>query len=111
MMRMWMIQTKYLCRKHLLGEHSELHKHKHNFEKGHSIAGRIHPVVTIEPHSMQIRHDEIVSEFKKRGYNHNSPYLQPDVSKYPDVKVDTNISINELSSRCPECTWRIRNYK
>jgi hypothetical protein len=57
-----MINPKFLCRKHLLGEHGELHKFKHNFIKHHSITGRIVPIVQIEPASMQSRHDEIVQE-------------------------------------------------
>ena len=35
-MRMWMISPEWLCRKHLIGEHGEIHKH-------HSIAKRIAP--------------------------------------------------------------------
>ena len=48
-MRMWMIKPELLCRQHLLGEHSEIHKHKHNFEKGHSIKGRLYPISQKEP--------------------------------------------------------------
>jgi len=40
-MRMWMVEPKLLCKKHLLGEHNEIHKHRHNFVKKHSVKGRI----------------------------------------------------------------------
>jgi len=113
-MRMWMVPTQCLCRQHLLGEHSEIHKHRHNFEKGHSIAGRISPVVTVEPASMEKRHDELVNEMLERGYNHKSPYSQPDLSKYPgieDVHVDVNLSLDELSRRCPACAERIALFR
>lgn len=79
---MWMVDPRLLCRKHLLGEHSEIHKHKHNFEKGHRITGRLRPVVTIEPANMESRHNQLAKEIKRRGYNHKSPYTLPDLSKY-----------------------------
>ena len=113
-MRMWMINPTLLCRKHLLGEHSEIHKHKHNFEKGHSIKGRLSPVVMVEPAQMEARHDELVQEMLNRGYNHNSPYSLPDLSKYTDdeinAKVDYNTSLRELCNRCEECKTNIKSY-
>ena len=60
-MRMWMVNPKILCRKHLLGEHGEIHKHRHNFVKQHSITKRIE-LGQIEPSSMESRHDELVKE-------------------------------------------------
>jgi hypothetical protein len=106
-MRMWMINPKLLCRKHLLGEHSEIHKHKHNFEKNHSISKRVFPVAQIEPSSMKKRHDELVIEMQRRNYNHNSPYEMPNISYLPpqerDTKVDVNFSVNDLVERCPCC--------
>ncbi len=110
-----MIDPKYLCRKHLLGEHGEIHKHKHNFEKQHSIAGRIYPIVLIEPESMQSRHDELALEMSKRGYNHASPYEQPDLSYLADdmrfAKVDEEYNILDLCNRCPDCAEIFSNYK
>ena len=105
-MRMWMINPKLLCRKHLLGEHGEIHKHRHNFVKHHSIKGRIEPIVQIEPESMESRHDELVKEMLARGYNHNSPYVLPDLSylleKHRKAKVNLDESIEQLK-RCSEC--------
>jgi len=108
-MRMWMVDPKLMCRKHLLGEHNEIHKHRHNFVKGHSISGRISPVVQIEPKSMLLRHDALVDEMKCRGYNHQSPYEMPDLSKYDimDIKVDISESLKELKKRCDECYDKI----
>lgn len=106
-MRMWGINPEFLCRNHLLGEHNEIHKHRHNFVKKHSIAKRISPVVQIEPENMKNRHDELVVEMIKRGYNHNSPYEQPDLSHLSPIerfaKIDINISYTDLVNRCPEC--------
>jgi hypothetical protein len=110
-MRMWGINPKLMCKQHLLGEHNEIHKHRHNFVKHHSIVKRISPVVQIEPENMQKRHDELVGEMIARGYNHNSPYEQPDLSHLkPEerfAKIEIGISISDLRKRCPACTERI----
>lgn len=110
-MRMWMIDPTLLCRKHLLGEHGEIHKHRHNFVKKHSMSGRISPVVLIEPKCMQSRHDELALEMTNRGFNHNSPYSQPDISYLSEyeqnAKVDIDFNYEDLSMRCPDCSGRI----
>lgn len=110
-MRMWMIDAKLLCNKHLIGEHGEIHKHKHNFEKGHSIHGRIFPIVQIEPLSMKTRHDELSQEMINRKMNHKSPYIMPDLSKYSDeyrnAKVNIKNSKVDLSNRCEVCKNKI----
>lgn len=103
-MRMWMINPELLCRKHLLGEHSEIHKFKHSFVKKHKMYGRLGQ---IEPKSMEARHDELTLEMIKRGYNHNSPYEQPDVSYLPEMIVNKDISVKDLIERCEECRLRI----
>lgn len=113
-MRMWMINPELLCNKHLIGEHGEIHKHRHNFIKKHNISGRIYPVVQIEPSSMKVRHDELAKEMLKRNMNHKSDYEQPDISYLSDdlrlAKVDTNISKLDLIQRCEECSKNIRTY-
>lgn len=88
-MRMWMVDPKLLCTKHLLGEHGEIHKHRHNFMKQHRITKRISPVVQIEPMQMEARHNELAAELIRRKYNHNS--------------------LKDLINRCPECANRINN--
>lgn len=111
-MRMWGIDPNLLCKQHLLGEHGEIHKHRHNFVKKHKITKRISPIVQIEPENMQKRHNELALEMLKRGYNHNSPYEQPDISYLiPEeryAKIDINISISDLINRCPECEKTIK---
>jgi len=110
-MRMWMINPSMLCNKHLLGEHGEIHKHKHNFEKHHNIKGRIYPITQIEPKNMQLRHDILAKELINRGMNHNSSYIQPNINYLPEnlqnAKVDINISIKDLKNRCNQCKLRI----
>ena len=106
-MRLWMIDPARLCRVHLLGEHGEIHKHRHNFAKRHSITGRLNPVVQIEPESMQARHDALAREMVRRGYKHNSPYIQPDLSYLPEeerrARVDVSVSVRDLKARCKNC--------
>lgn len=86
-------------------------KHRHNFVKKHSITKRISPVVQIEPENMKARHDALVAEMIERGYNHNSPYEQPDLSYLkPEerfAKINVGISIADLRNWCPKCTERI----
>jgi len=111
-MRMWGINPKLLCRQHLLGEHNEIHKHRHNFVKHHRITGRIYPIVLIEPENMEKRHNELAQEMINRGYNHNSPYEQPDLSYLKNeerfAKISIDKSISDLKSRCSECSERIK---
>ena len=107
-MRMWMIDPALLCDKHLLGEHGEIHKHRHSFEKKHNMKGRLFPVVQIVPHKMQSRHDQLAKEMRTRDMNHKSLFIQPDVSHLPKVKVDIKYNLHDLASRCPDCAKRIR---
>ena len=110
--RMWMINPILLCRNHLLGEHSELHKHLPSFRKKHKIDGRFSPVVQIELCSLKERYDILAIEMIRRGYNHKSPLINiPDLkSIYPQhyhKKVSIFISIKDLCERCSECEKKI----
>ena len=103
-MRMWMVDPEILCQKHLIGEHGELHKFRHNFVKQHRMDGRRGQ---IEPESMKKRHDELAAEMLRRGYKHNSPYEQPDISHLQDFPpVDVEGSLKLLIERCPKCRKR-----
>jgi hypothetical protein len=105
-----MVNPSFLCDQHLLGEHGEIHKHRHNFVKGHSIEGRRGQ---IEPFEMGKRHDALAEEMVARGMNHKSPYQQPDLSAY-DLNgfiVDVEKSLQDLIQRCPKCKMRIMRVK
>lgn len=108
-MRMWMVNPKLLCRKHLLGEHGEIHKHRHNFVKKHNMSGRKGQIF---PRLMQQRHDELTIEMDRRGYNHQSPYDQPNVEYLPmellEAVPDIPGNLNDLSCRCEECRKNIK---
>lgn len=103
-MRMWMVDPKILCRKHLLGEHGEIHKHRHNFVKKHKMNGRIGQ---IEPLAMEERHDQLAEEMLKRGYNHQSTFIQPDTSYLPLMVVDKEKALQDLINRCEDCKNRL----
>ncbi len=76
-MRVWDIHPKYLCRKHLLGEHRELHGlwnilTKHGAKGGYSK----HPETLRwvgKTKALYERHEALVKEFGRRGYKHYSP--------------------------------------
>lgn len=76
-MRVWDIKPKYLCHKHLLAEHRELHGlwnilTKHGGKGGYSR----HPETLRwvgKTKALYLRHEELVSEFNRRGYNHRTP--------------------------------------
>lgn len=73
-MRIWDLPPSYLCRKHLLGEHRELHALwtiLTQNKKGY----RNHPETKRwvgKEKALFLRHEKLVLEMHKRGYNHHS---------------------------------------
>jgi hypothetical protein len=112
-MKMWMIPCIILCKNHLLGEHNEIHKHRHIFVKKYKIDKRITPIIQIEPLQMENRHNELAKEMKNRNYNHNSKYTIPDLNylktEFLNAKVDKIYSLCELLLRCNKCRNRFIN--
>jgi len=76
-MRVWDIHVKHLCRKHLLGEHRELHGLWNILTKHGGTGGYSHHPETKrwigKEKALYNRHEELVKEMTKRGYNHHSP--------------------------------------
>ncbi|MEM3839363.1 MAG: pyrimidine dimer DNA glycosylase/endonuclease V [Candidatus Micrarchaeaceae archaeon] len=74
-MRIWDIEVSALCMRHLLGEHRELHATWSiitNNKKGYSS----HPEVKRwrgKLAALYKRHESLVREMKRRGFEHNSP--------------------------------------
>jgi hypothetical protein len=105
-----MINPRLLCRQHLLGEHSELHKFLPAWRRQVKIAKRIEGNA-IEPESYQARHDLLAAEMLRRGYRHETPCEQPDFGYLPESQrnavVNIEASLAELTRRCPECRERI----
>ncbi len=74
-MRIWDIKSKYLCNKHLVAEHAELHslwsiinKQKKGFSR-HPETERWRGKLK----ALYQRHEELVKEMVKRGFRHQSP--------------------------------------
>lgn len=106
-MRMWGVDPKILCRKHLLGEHVEMHMFVGTIKKGNSIQGYIDKGL-VNPALIIHRHNCLVGEMLSRGYNHQSPLLN-DLPEQHDIPFDTDTSLNDLITRCPECNKRRNN--
>jgi hypothetical protein len=99
-MRMWMVDPRRMCRKHLLGEHVELHMLAGSLRRGRSIQGFLDGGL-LEPQNLHTRHAALVKEMERRGYRHASPL--PAVAPMPRGRVDRVAAASELSRRCSEC--------
>jgi hypothetical protein len=109
-MRMWMVDPRILCDKHLLGEHCELHMFLGSMKKGISMESYIKNNL-LELSSLEKRHTELVKEMKRRGMNHKSILCENDVNigklKYNELityNIDRNNALEELLKRCNQCT-------
>lgn len=102
-MRMWMLYPRIMCRQHLLGEHLEIHMFAGTLRRGISVEGYLEKGL-LEGASLRSRHNALVKEMLRRGYNHKSP-----LDDYPEEtrgKVDRLQSFTDLMDRCPECRER-----
>ena len=107
-MRMWNVDPELLCRKHLLGEHVEMHMFVGTLNKNISVKGYVRDGL-VEIHKIRERHDLLAKELEKRGYNHKSPL--PDYKEFVAGVVSIDNNLTELSRRCPDCKGRITNGK
>lgn len=76
-MRIWDIDPKHLCRKHLLGEHRELHGLWNILTVHEGVGGYARHPETLrwvgKLKALYKRHESLIAEFERRGYNHHSP--------------------------------------
>jgi hypothetical protein len=104
-MRMWGVDPKILCNKHLLGEHVEMHMFAGCIKKGISLEGYFkNKLVCVN--LLKKRHDDLAHEMVSRGIKHNTPMSEIDFSKLKYGEIDVKKNINELISRCPKCKER-----
>jgi len=103
---MWKVDPAILCRKHLLGEHLEMHMFVGSINKGKSLKGFIDKGLVEISHIIE-RHDQLRDEMIKRGFKHQKAL--PECELWLEGNVDVNISFEELKKRCPECRTRILN--
>jgi hypothetical protein len=74
-MRIWDLHPRRLCRQHLLGEHRELHAIWVVLTEDRSGYSR-HPETLRwkgKVRALYLRHEALVAEMSKRGYDHRSP--------------------------------------
>lgn len=113
-MRMWHPDlVAHMCRKHLLGQHVELHMILGSIKKKKSLKGFIDKQI-VSPRNINSMHKLVVEEMLKRGYNHNSELIA-DMSTHKgllgycvwhnccDVHIPYKRDLDDLTSRCPEC--------
>ncbi len=104
-MRMWMLPPEMMCRKHLLGEHVEMHMLVGTIRKGISTQGYIDNGL-VELDRIQERHDALVKEMESRGYNHKSPLPEIPQIEGDFGTVDREESLREICRRCDDCRLR-----
>ena len=105
-MRMWMVNPKRMCRKHLLGEHVELHMLLGSLRKNRSIQGFLDARL-LQPQTANQRHEALVKEMEARGYRHSSPLPHVKLKSNQYGAVDVRTSERELKKRCDECKARL----
>jgi superfamily II DNA or RNA helicase len=103
-MRMWLVNPKLMCRKHLLGEHVECHMFLGSIKHNHKLSNYLKNGL-LDATKLKERHDELAKEILNRGYKHNSPL--PDITEEEKIKykgsIDIDANMNELARRCPIC--------
>lgn len=96
-MRIWDVEPEILCRKHLLGEHRELHGLWNILtmqKKGYSYHPETQRWIGKEK-ALYNRHEFLVKEMTKRGYTHLSP-LRSDLAKGSEIQ---NIFIHSIEDQ------------
>lgn len=74
-MRVWDLEPEILCRKHLLGEHREIHAIWSVLVNGRAGYSRHPETLRWEGRlkALYKRHEKLVREMERRCYNHASP--------------------------------------
>lgn len=99
-----------MCRRHLLGEHVELHMFVGSINQGTRM-GRYVTEGLLEFDSLRPRHAALVAEMKRRGYRHESPLPKcRAIPKAERVRIDRGKSLGELVNRCKECQVNYISY-
>lgn len=105
-MRMWNIDPIVLCRKHLLGEHVEMHMFVGCINKKISLKGYISNNL-VEIHNIKCRHNILAQEIIRRNMNHNS--ILPEFESWVEGKVNIEYNVIDLLNRCQRCMNRFKN--
>lgn len=105
-MRMWSVNPKWLCRQHLLGEHREMHcAYKAATTGKYNIEGYCNGLVDFT--KLKDRHNELVKEMEKRGYQHNDAVKVENLIDIKCKPVNADHNLHELYIRCKDYRERI----
>lgn len=98
-MRVWDIKPEYLCQKHLVAEHRELHGLWNILTKHGGVGGYAKHPETLrwvgKTRALYNRHEDLIKEFINRGYKHHTPL---DKSLAKGSKIQTTF-INTLAEQ------------
>lgn len=114
-MRMWLVDPKIMCQKHLCGEHVETHMFLGSLKKKRKL-DKFFLHNCLEPNSLHKRHEELAAEMIIRGYKHKSEMEDPyEYMKYltleqKNFKIDKEASLKQLLERCPKCSERYNEF-
>ncbi len=102
-----MVDPRFMCRQHLLGEHAEIHMFVGAIDRGYSVRGYLEKGL-LEVHSLYSRHEELVREMRKRNYRHSSEVGE----KWRLVEqlgaIDKAENLRRLLERCSRCKERYK---
>lgn len=102
---MWLVDPEILCDQHLLGEHKELHQLVGHIDAGNTEVVEGHAKrKQVDTSKIKERHDELVEEMEKRGFNHNSELEYEDSLEMGEIDLEENLE--DLLDRCEECRGR-----
>ena len=107
-----MLNPQIMCRQHLIAEHLECSAMCLGILKRKCKIDGFIKSNAIEILSAKERHDELVEEMLRRGYNHNSPFIGiPDdlllyYSEEAKFRVNRKESLKLLLGRCETCRSR-----
>jgi hypothetical protein len=106
-----MVDPELMCDTHLRGEHYEIHMLIGCLKRNRGIDGYIKNNC-LQPNCIIERHDAVVKELNKRGFNHKSPVKESDINydaikaEYMLFEVNVEASKKDLFCRCGACKYR-----
>lgn len=110
-MRMWNIEPRLLCEKHLIQEHSDMHEIVFRFQLGLEVVGFVRDG-SIDPTGVYVRHLNLEAEMTRRGATKFSPisFVQWRALSqwYGSQLIDVGQSLTELKNLCEACRANIK---
>lgn len=100
-----MVNPRIMCRQHLLGEHVEIHMFIATLSRRKQVKGYLEKEL-LEVHNLYSRHEVLVKEMKRRGYNHNSDVDEGWKAADRLGVIDREKNLQELLRRCSRCKSR-----